>query len=550
MLDTTASEQAPKQGRINWYIVLMTLSMFMTGASGMVVEYVLSTVSSYLNGSSVESFSLTIAIMMGMMGLGGWAQRFVSDDRIIDKFVYLELILAIVSAFAPICVYAAFSYTPEHYQLVYYFFVMAIGFMVGFEIPFITRANATFTTKLSDNLSIVFAADYIGAFVGALIWVYFLLPHMNIIQIGFVLSALNFVVAVMTYSYFRRQTLFSQCKKVLFGMLAVATCLVVGFNKVPEWAELVEQKLYPDPIVVSKKTPYQNLTLTYNKLNNDTRLYINGSTQFSSVDEVRYHEALIHIPAGALAEDPKQVLVLGGGDGMAVRELKKYPNIEIDLVELDRDMFTWSRTEPRITKLNDNAFADFIEIEMKDYSAVRKALSDYRSDGNHHVFFTDANNFINAYVQSHTPARYDMVVIDLPDPYNLAINKMYTLQFYKRLNALLKDYGVIVTQSTSPFHAPKVFATIGATMKKAGYHATPFKHNIPSFGEWGWWMATKSETSFSGLRTKTNYFTNELAHATFLFAKGELVENNQLQVNSLLKPVLVRLYTEESWRIE
>lgn len=550
MLDTTTSGQIPERGRINWYIVLMTLSMFMTGASGMVVEYVLSTVSSYLNGSSVESFSLTIAIMMGMMGLGGWAQRFVSDDRIIDKFVYLELILALVSAFAPICVYAAFSYTPEHYQLVYYFFVMAIGFMVGFEIPFITRANETFTKKLSDNLSIVFAADYVGAFVGALIWVYFLLPHMNIIQIGFVLSALNFLVAVMTYSYFRRQTLFSQCKKVLFGMLAVATCLVVGFNKVPEWAELVEQKLYPDPIVVSKKTPYQNLTLTHNKVSDDTRLYINGSTQFSSVDEVRYHEALVHIPAGSLAKAPEHVLVLGGGDGMAVRELKKYQGIAIDLVELDRDMFKWSKTEPRISQLNAQAFADFIEVEMGDYLAVRKALSEYRPDGNHHVFYTDANNFINAYVQNRTPPRYDMVVIDLPDPYNLAINKMYTLQFYKRLNALLKPEGVIVTQSTSPFHAPKVFATIGATMEGAGYHATPFKHNVPSFGEWGWWMATRQETSFTGLKVATNYFTNELAQATFLFAKDELLARNELEPNSLMRPVLVRLYTEESWRVE
>lgn len=137
MSATYAANNAPPViCRVNWYIVLMTLSMFMTGASGMVVEYVLSTVSSYLNGSSVESFSLTIAIMMGMMGLGGWAQRFVSDENIIDKFVYLELALAVISAFSPIAVYAAFSYMPEHYQLVYYFFVMSIGFMVGFEIVY------------------------------------------------------------------------------------------------------------------------------------------------------------------------------------------------------------------------------------------------------------------------------------------------------------------------------------------------------------------------------------------------------------------------------
>lgn len=548
---STVGDNTPAvTGKVNWYIVLMTLSMFMTGASGMVVEYVLSTVSSYLNGSSVESFSLTIAIMMGMMGIGGWAQRFVSDENIIDKFVYLELALAVISAFSPIAVYAAFSYMPEQYQLVYYIFVMSIGFFVGFEIPFITRANATYTRKLSDNLSIVFTADYVGAFVGAIIWVYFLLPHMNIIQIGFVLAALNFIVAMMTYVYFRRNTLFSQCKKVLFGMFLVATALFLGFDKVPEWAKVVEQKMYPDPIVVSKKTPYQNLTLTHNVQNDDTRLYINGSTQFSSIDEVRYHEALVHIPAGMLSEAPNRALVLGGGDGMAVRELKKYDGIQIDLIELDRDMFKWSKTQPVLTQLNQSAFEDFKEIDINNYAAVRNELRNFSSNGEHRVFYTDANNFINAYVQNQVPPRYDIIVIDLPDPYNLAINKMYTLQFYKRLNALLNEGGVLVSQSTSPFHAPKVFATIGKTMRTAGYHATPYRQNIPSFGEWGWWVASKSPKQFEGLNVDTQYFTNELAKASFIFGKNELLNNETLEVNSLMRPVLVRLYSKESWKVE
>lgn len=548
----TLSNDLPFKNREGWHVALMTLSMFMTGASGMVVEYVLSTISAYLNGSSVESFSLTIAIMMGMMGLGGWAQRFVTDKNIIDKFVYLELGLAVTSAFSPIAVYAAFSYTPEHYQFVYYFFVMIIGFLVGFEIPFITRANETYTKKLSDNLSIVFAADYLGAFFGALIWVYFLLPQMNIIQIGFVLSALNFVVAILTYSYFRRGTLLSQCKTALAMMFLVMCGLVIGFNKVPDWATVVEQKMYPDPIIVAKNTPYQSLTLTHNITNNDTRLYINGSTQFSSIDEVRYHEALVHIPASTLPAAPKKALVLGGGDGMATRELKKYEGIEIDLIELDRDMFHWSKTEPSITALNHNAFADFTEVEMSDYPIARKALRSIaqgETQGNR-VFYTDANNFINAYVQNGIPAAYDIIVIDLPDPYNLAINKMYTLQFYKRLNALLNEDGVIVTQSTSPFHAPKVFATIGKTLSDAGYITTPYKHNIPSFGEWGWWIASRTPKQFESFRVETNYFTDELAKASFLFAKNELVESQGLEPNTLMHPLLVRLYSVESWKVE
>lgn len=531
------------------YLILTTLSLFMTGATGMVIEYVLSTISSYLNGSSVESFSLTIAIMMGMMGVGGWTQRFVSDKNIIDKFVYLELILAVVSAFAPICVYAAFSYAPEHYQFVYYLFVMSIGFMVGFEIPFITRANETYTSKLSDNLSIVFAADYIGAFVGAIIWVYLLLPYMNIIQIGFVLAALNFLVATMTYCYFKRKKLFKECKKVLVCIVGVAAVLALSFNEVPEWAKVVEQKMYPDPIVTSKKTPYQNLTVTHNPINNDTRLYINGSTQFSSIDEKRYHEALIHIPIGMLRESPKKALVLGGGDGLAVRELKKYPGINIDLIELDRDMYHWSRTEKKISAINENSFDDFESFTIDSYETGKKAVSLIGSFDKNYVFFSDANNFINAYIQNKKEAIYDIIIIDLPDPYNLAINKMYTLQFYKRLNALLNNRGIIVTQATSPFHAPKVFATIGKTMEAAGYEAKPYRHNIPSFGEWGWWIASRESVEFHEFKVTTEYFTNELARASFLFPK-ESASLDELEVNSLMRPVLVRLYSKESWKVD
>lgn len=531
-------------------VIMPATCLFLTGAVGMVVEYVLSTISFYLNGSSVESFSLTIAIMLGMMGVGGWAQRFISDNNITDKFVVLELVLAILSGFSPIWVYAAFYYTPDHFQLVYYFLAMSIGFLVGFEIPFITRMNESRIKKLKKNLSIVFAADYIGAFVGACLWVYLLLPYMNILQIGYVLAALNFLVASITYCYFKRGELIKTRKWILTLMVVVFALLLYGFTKIPEWERIVDQKGVSDPIVLVKKTPYQSLMVTNNKLTDDTRLYINGSTQFSSIDEVRYHEALIHIPASMLDSTPKNVLVLGGGDGMAVRELKKYNGISVDLIELDKEMFFWSKKEEIISDLNDHSFADFKEVDIMDYNVARRTLASLDEKAGHRVFFSDANNFINAYIYNRLPPRYDMVVIDLPDPYNLSINKMYTRQFYQKLNVILKEKGVIVTQATSPFHAPKVFATIGKTMRESGYVATPYKHNIPSFGEWGFWVASREKVSFDEFRVETKYFTNELAKASFLFAKNELQNDEELEVNSLMRPVLVRIYSKESWKVE
>jgi spermidine synthase len=533
--------------RVDGHVLLITLSLFMTGATGMVIEYVLSTMSSYINGSEIESFSLTIAIMMGMMGVGGWAQRFVSDANLIEKFAYLEMTLAVVGAFAPIATYLVFSYAPEHYQLVYYAFAMSIGFMVGFEIPFITRVNETYTKKLSDNLSIVFAADYLGALVGAFVWVYLLLPHMNIAQIGFVLSVLNFAVAMMTYVYFKRGYLFDK-KRPLVLMIVVPALLVFGGLNAVDWAKVADQKMYPDPIVMSTKTKYQQLTLTHNPINNDTRLYINGGTQFSSVDEVRYHEALVHIPAAIFQGELRRVLVMGGGDGLAVRELLKYDNLAIDLVELDEQMFDWALTQPRMKQLNGGAFDHFNRITPENYDRLQAVVSRRTGAGEHRVIFTDAANFINAHTHARADLGYDLVILDLPDPHSLAINKMYTKQFYRRLMSVLSDGGVVVTQATSPFHAKDVFLSIGMTLRDAGYNALPYRHSIPSFGEWGWWVASRKGLSLSPLRVETAYLTDRLARASFEFGKGAL-HSPSAKVNSLLEPHLVRMY-QQAWKVE
>jgi spermidine synthase len=224
--------------------------------------------------------------------------------------------------------------------------------------------------------------------------------------------------------------------------------------------------------------------------------------------------------------------------------------MSVDLIELDKDMFAWSKTQPLLTSLNKNSFADFQEHTMPNYNSVRDTLNSLEETKGNRVFFTDANNFINAYVQSGLKPSYDIIIIDLPDPYSLGINKMYTEQFYKRLYALLKEDGVIVTQATSPFHAPLAFATIGKTFESAGFHAKPYHYNIPSFGEWGWWLASRNEITFKSLHADTEFLTNELASASFNFGKNELITGDNIESNTLMHPVLVRIYNKESWTVD
>ncbi|NQY95355.1 MAG: spermidine synthase, partial [Campylobacteraceae bacterium] len=273
---------------------LLGLSMFFTGASGLVNEYILSTVSTYILGSSIEQFSITIAVMLGMMGVGGWCQKFVSDSNLIQKFIIIEILLSIIGSYSPIAIYASFAYLENNFLLTYYFFVIGIGFLIGFEIPFIIRINQLYSKELKTNLSVVMAADYIGSFIGALIWIYVLLPNFALTQISFLITGANFLIAFCTFLYFVRFGFIH--RKVSFFIVLTLTFIVLiyGYLNVKKWEVSLEQNLYEDPVQVSKTTKYQHLTITHNKTIDEYRLYINGNIQFSSLDENRYHEQLVH----------------------------------------------------------------------------------------------------------------------------------------------------------------------------------------------------------------------------------------------------------------
>ena len=114
-----------------------------------------------------------------------------------------------------------------------------------------------------------------------------------------------------------------------------------------------EGKIYGENIIYSNSTQYQRIVLTHNK--SDYRLYLNNNLQFSSTDEYRYHEALVH-PVMSMAKKVDHVLVLGGGDGLAVREILKYKEVkDITLVDLDEGMTKMFKTNKIFTDFNHNS---------------------------------------------------------------------------------------------------------------------------------------------------------------------------------------------------
>ena len=549
--------------------VLLGLCMFGSGAAGLVNEYILATISTYILGSSIEQFSIIIATMMAMMGVGGWVQRFISDQRLIEKFVGIEVTLAILGGFAPIAIYAAFGLMDSHFALIQYGFVGSIGFLIGMEIPLVLRINKQYVTNLKSNLSIILSLDYIGSFVGAIAWVYFLLRTFPLTEISFIVAGSNFLVAIVAFLYFNRHGLVKY-KKASIAMIAITIAVtIMGFSQNRGWNTTLEQRLYDEPIVLAATTKYQRLVVTHDKYLDDYRLFINGNVQFSSVDEDRYHEPLVH-PVMHAAPRREHVLILGGGDGMALREVLKYKDVRsVTLVDLDPEMTKIFSNDPILTKLNDNAFADarvnpvpaagltddgwgavYMETGRKDASGAEETekVADIQ------VFNLDADKFVGRLAKR----RWDVVIVDFPDPSSIELVKLYSKEFYLKLkNRVLAPDGVFAIQSTSPFHAKEAYLCIKRTIEAAGLETIPYHENVPSFGDWGWFLAWNKASDIGGkikgdieyrkeYLVETGFLTPTVFRRQLVFGKGEL-ETKMVDVSTLMDPVLLDKYNRHGW---
>jgi len=552
-----------------WLPLLLAFCMFSTGASGLVNEYVLATLTTYILGNSIEQFSIVIALMMLMMGVSGLVQNKISDDNLILKFMGIEVVMAMLGGFAPLAIYAAYAFMDTHFLLVHYFFVLAIGFLIGFEIPIVMRIIEQNKVKLKTNLTIVYAMDYIGAFVGAMVWVKYLLKNYSLTEISFIVAGFNFLVAAITIVYFMKSDVIKPRYRTSAVLISTILILYIGFANSLSLTDVLEQKFYEDPIAHKETTRYQHIVITENTANGDVRLYINGNTQFSSLDEDRYHELLVH-PVMSLPKHGTSVLILGGGDGLALREVLKYKTVEsVTLVDLDPDMVRLAKTNSYLRRLNKDSFRDarlvtsvaggITELGVKGlYMQANESASELDKGewvASIMVVNLDADLFLNKIAKK----KWDVVIIDLPDPSSVELAKLYSKQFYKKLKRNLSKDGFVAIQSTSPYHAKSAFLTIGSTLEAAGYKVLPYRQNIPSFGDWGFhiaWTDKKPVSEVKGHLSKvdsfpvdTRFITPELMMASTAFGQGELVSGEEC-VNTIMNPCLVTQYLDYSWQIE
>lgn len=491
------------------YKLLMFTTLLISGCS-ICYELIISAVSSYLVGDSTLQYSITIGLYMSAMGLGSYLSKYMKKN-LFNWFVIVEIGVGVIGGISALVLFLSNLYL-QQYQLVMYLEIIVIGTFVGVEIPLLTRIIEEDAENLRVTISSIFSFDYIGGLIGSIAFPLLLLPHLGYFATAFLTGSMNiFAAMLIIYKYadrIKKVSVFKAITGILF-------CLMVfGAIFSDNISDFVEGGLYRDKVILSEQTKYQHIVMTKHK--DDLRLFIDGNVQFCSLDEYRYHEALVHIPMSQ-AKNKDKVLVLGGGDGLALRELLKYENTKITLVDLDEEMTRLCSEDKNITALNENA------LKSERVTVINQ----------------DAYKFLE-----NTTEKYDVILVDLPDPNNESLNKLYSNIFYRLCGNALTEDGILNVQSTSPYYATDAYWCINKTIESEGFHVKPYHLQVPAFGDWGFNMASKKELSDNyEISVETKYLSKDNVNSLFTFGKDE-EPAKEIETNRLSKPILLDYYLE------
>ncbi|MDQ3931806.1 MAG: polyamine aminopropyltransferase [Actinomycetota bacterium] len=495
-------------------------AVFICAACGLVYELALIALGSYLVGNDINQTSIVLSVFVASMGLGAMTAKRL-QHRPIEAFAVVESLLALLGGLSVLALYAAFAWL-DLYQPALVAFSVVIGGFIGAEIPLLmTLIQRIHRQEAGDAASDLFAADYIGALVGGLAFPFLLLPFFGQLQGALVVGVLNVLAALMVAGWlFGRQVGRRQRGMLAALFFGVLIALGTAGRLADDFEVSARQALYDDPIVTHERSAYQEIVLTQAGRRGDLRLYLNGDLQFSSVDEYRYHEALVH---PAMTGRRERVLVLGGGDGLALREVLRYPDVgSVVLVELDPKVIAVARSDSRLARLNAGALDD---------PRVR-------------VVTADAFSWLRTQQE-----RFDVAIVDLTDPDNAATAKLYSVEFYTMLSTALERDARAAIQAGSPYFAPEAFWCVGATLEAAGLQTTPYQVEVPSFGSWGFHLAERTTSPSLRLPEPVPPALRFLDDAT-LAAAGVFPRDRQprpVDASTLMRPKILD-YQREAWR--
>ncbi|GAA4667581.1 polyamine aminopropyltransferase [Streptomyces chumphonensis] len=503
---------------------LLLLAVFLCAACGLVYELALTALGSYLIGNSVMQTSVVLSVMVFAMGIGSLAAKPLRR-RAVGAFALVEGLLALVGGLSVLALYAAFAwlrvYTPAMIVI-----ALVVGVLIGAEIPLLmTMLQRIRRQEAGGAVADMFAVDYIGALVGGLCFPLLLLPTFGQLKGALVVGVVNAVAGVIVVLWIFRKEMRRVVRTALLTGVAGVLAVLSGAYVLADDIEIsARQRLYRDPIIHSETTPYQDIVVTRSSAftgEPDLRLFLNGDLQFSSVDEYRYHEALVH---PGLSGERSSVLVLGGGDGLALREVLRYEDVEeVTLVDLDPAMTRLADSFAPLRGLNDGAMDD-------PRVTVRN---------------TDAFTWLR-----DVDRRYDAVLIDFPDPDTAALAKLYSVEFFHLLRGALAPGSSVVVQGGSPFFAPKSYWSVVATLRAAGYATTEYQVDVPSFGNWGFVLAAPDGKEPPEARLAENppplrFLDEAVLEAATVFPVDRRPQD--VRASTLMDPVILE-YSRHEWQ--
>jgi spermidine synthase len=491
------------------------VNVFVVAICGLVYELLAGTLGSYLLGDSVTQFSLVIGLYLSAMGAGAWLSRRL-ETELARRFLEIELAVAVVGGASAPVLFLAFG-TVVHFQIVLLAFVVAIGVLVGLELPLLMRLLEG-QVAFKDLVSRVLTFDYIGALAAALMFPLVLVPKLGLVRSSLVAGTANACVALWG-TWLLAPRLGTRVTGVRARAVGVLLAMLAALAYSEHFTAWAEDETYADPIVFTDTTPYQRIVVTHGRAG--FQLFLNGNLQFSSADEYRYHEALVHPAMVAAEAPPRKVLILGGGDGLALREVLAHSSVaQVTLVDLDPAMTGLSKRFPALAALNRHAFDDPRVTVINDDAMV--------------------------WLDEH-PGLWDVIVVDFPDPNTFALGKLFTKLFYRRLIARVSPGGAVAVQATSPLFARKSYWCIVATMRAAGFEVRPYQVTVPSFGVWGYVLARRVPfTAPTQVPTLALRYLNEAALASMFQMPADMTEV-PVEINQLDNQALVHYY-EREWR--
>ena len=516
-----------------WYLLLATTAI--ASGCGLASELLLGTLASYLVGNQALAYGVAVGGFLAAMGIGAYLSQFIGVEaeerafyrQVLQRFVQIELLLGGLTAILPLGLFALFVWDRSLW-LGLVLATLILGTLAGTEVPLLTRLVEK-EKGIRGALAGVLALDYVGALCGSLLFPLLLLPLLGLFPAAAVIGSLP------AWMVFVLGSQFPELREWRRWGLGLGILLLIFAPCVIPISHRLEDSLYQAPIVLRQQSAYQRIVLT--RFADDLRLFLDGDLQLSTLDEYRYHEALVH-PAmsahdqlaasggdrGSGVGAERRVLLLGAGDGMAVREVLKWPQVqEVRVIELDPQVVDLAQNHPFLSRVNQRSLEDpRVQIQIGDAFLAVPQLNQ----------------------------RYDVILADFPDPDREVLAKLYAKGFYQEVLDRLQPDGVFVTQASSAFFTPKVLDSIQATLASLDLSVHPYTINVPSFGPWGFVMAAHQPIQVESLQLPpitTRYLTASLLPKLFTLPAD--LELGRAQINRLAHPLIVRYQTDPRWSL-